>query len=68
MNLYRLFPAPRASIVPRDREVRDVGGMITDRANKITQEIPDQYHFFRRRGFALRIQGMHAGNTWVARP
>jgi hypothetical protein len=44
--------------MPLEREVWDVRGMITGRANKITQKIPDQYHFFRRRGFALRIQGM----------
>jgi hypothetical protein len=56
MNLHRVFTRPRASYMPEDREAWGVGGMITDRTNKITQKIPGQCHFFRRRVFALRMQ------------
>jgi hypothetical protein len=39
MNRHRVFTGPRVSYMPEEREMWGVGGMITDRTNKITQTI-----------------------------
>ena len=69
MNLHRIFTGTRASYMPEDREVWDVGGVVrTSRANNITYKIPGQCQFLGRREFAIKMQRKCAGNTWVARP